>query len=102
MNLEQWVRDNYDTDQINDIMEHGCSAGVNGLIYYAETAEVYQKFQAEIWEVVCDVAEGMGEAPLQLIAGFNGAKEVYDDAQFKNLLVWFAVEEAARNLRGVE
>jgi len=37
----------------------------------------------------------MGDNPLALLGSQYGAKNVHDETEFKNFLVWFAVEEVA-------
>ena len=82
--------------EIRDIASNGCSGGVSGVIYYRETTAMYDKHSEEIWELLNNAAESQGISIMALIAQFNGGGDVGNDAQFKNLLVWFAVEENAR------
>lgn len=95
--FKQWILDNYDYDHLQDICNHGCSGACPcGLIYYHETMAAYDKYSDEIWETMEKMAESMGyKSPLELIASFNGANQVWADATFKNLLVWAFVEEVA-------
>lgn len=96
--FRQWMRENFDDDELCDMVEHGCSGGFSGLVYYTDTQALYNQFSAEIWEMLCDDAQNMGMEPLELIASFNGAKNVYLDMHFENLLVWYAAETIARQL----
>ena len=96
----------YDDDHLKDIVNHGCSCGFSGITYYIETTEIYNDYEDQIWDLLEETSESFGHGhPLELIASFNGAKDVHGDDQFKNLLVWFAVEETARQIlsdKGIE
>ena len=37
-----------DMDEIKDVAEYGCAAGVNGFIYSTELAEFFDKYEDEI------------------------------------------------------
>ena len=83
---------------IKDIATHGCSGGVSGLTYYTETIAFYDKHKKEIWDMLYDMSEDQGFSIPFLISDFNGARNVSDEDTFKNLLVWWAVEQKAREL----
>jgi len=92
----KWMKENL-SEYFEDIAGHGCVAGFPGLTYYTDTCELYDKHEDEIWQMLADDAEGLGHShPLELIASFNGAENVWGDEQFKNLLVWYAAERIAR------
>lgn len=95
--LVEWVKNNLE-DNLQDIQKHGCAGGFSGITCYYETTALYNQFQEEIWERVVDLAEDFGKTPLELIAEFGGADNVECEGTFKNLLVWFAVEEIANEL----
>lgn len=95
--LRQWVRANFDKEQLEDIMTHGCVSGFPGVTYYKDTGKLYDHFSDEIWQMVYDGSQDAGMSELEYIASFNGSN-VGSHAQFANLLVWFAVEEIAREL----
>lgn len=85
---------------LNDLMHGGCQSGFVGeLCYYNQTTAFYDKYEDEIWELLEDMADQMGEDnALALVGTFNGAKNVGSGQQFKNLLAWAAFEETARNI----
>tara|TARA_A100001391_G_scaffold172015_1_gene133486 strand:- start:473 stop:871 length:399 start_codon:yes stop_codon:yes gene_type:complete len=83
---------------IKDIATHGCSGGVSGLTYYTETIAFYDKHKKEIWDMLYDMSEDTGFSIPFLISDFCGARNVSDEDTFKNLLVWWAVEQKAREL----
>jgi hypothetical protein len=105
--VTQWLLDNAEEPNIKaikatleDLMHGGCQSGfVSELCYYNQTTAFYDKYEDEIWELLEDMADQMGEHnALALIGTFNGAKNVGSAAQFKNLLAWAAFEETARNI----
>ena len=80
-------------DTMRELAEHGADAGWPGLTYYTDTTAMYSEHADEIWQAL---AEDAGESnPLALIATFGGAANVYSDAQFENLLVWYMAERVA-------
>ena len=83
---------------ISDIATHGCSVGVSGLITYTETIAFYDKHKDEIWGMLYDMSEDQGFSIPFLISDFKGANNVDSDGTFKNLLVWWAVEQKAREI----
>ena len=90
-------------DACRDIANHGCSGGFNGFTYYSETVAVYSTYEDEIWAMLYDDAKDQGITPLELVASFNGAKDVQSDDQFRNLVVWYAVERVAnQELNAIE
>jgi hypothetical protein len=95
--IKTWVKENLG-DYLEDIRDHGCSGGFPHISYYTDTAKLYAEFKDEIWEMIMEAAENIGEQPLTMIAGLGGAKDIGCVEQFENLLVWFAVEEAAYQL----
>ena len=52
----------------------------------------------EIWDMLYDMSEDQGFSIPFLISDFNGARDVSDEDTFKNLLVWWAVTQKAREL----
>ncbi len=96
--LREWMLENIKED-LETIAKHGCEGGISGLIYYHETSDLYNSYQAEIWELLSEHAEGCGhDNCLAFIASMNGAKQVADQTTFENLLLWYAIEELARKI----
>jgi len=97
--IKEYLLENYEPEEIKDIAEHGCSGGVGGLTYYLETCAFHDQYENEIWDLLDIMRQDFGyKTVLDLIASFNGAKEVGSIEQFKNLLCWVAVEETARDI----
>jgi hypothetical protein len=94
--FREWMQENMEPDTIRDLAEHGASAGWPGLTYYSETGKLYEEFEDEIWQALEDDAGDFGhKTPLEMIASFNGAKDVHSDVQLRNLLVWYLAERTA-------
>ena len=75
-----------DLDEIKDVVNHGCAAGVSGFIYYNEVREFFFEHEDEIEEWMND-----------LYFGDNYLKEITDDEsvtinQLINKIVWIVVE----------
>lgn len=86
-------------ETMRDIADHGADSGFPGITYYSDTVALYRAHEDEIWDKLAEMADGLGEShPLALIANFAGAKDVGSATQLANLLVWFMVEELARNV----
>ena len=94
--FKEWYDENL-SDHTQDILEHGCAGGFPGITYYDDTVELFEEYKDEIFEVLADVAEEQGyENIYQLLGTFNGDFMPWNYPQFANQLVWFMVEETAR------
>lgn len=83
----------WDREVIEQVVEHGCVSGcAPGLIYYSETVDFHDGNEEEIWDMLHEDAEEQGMTIVELIASFNGQKNVGSMDQFKNMLSWYAVE----------
>jgi hypothetical protein len=92
--IKEYILENYDEEEMKDICKHGCVSGcASGLIYYHETVKFHDEYEKEIWDMLFDDAQDQDMTILELIASFNGKKDVYDIEQFKNLLCWYAIEK---------
>ena len=92
--IRQFIESNYDNNEIKDIATHGCVTGcAHGLVYYSETIKFHDDHRDEIWDLVEEFRKDFGHKNnMEFISTLNGAKNVHDDDQLKNLLAWFAVE----------
>lgn len=90
----------YRAGLLEDLSQHGCISGmVGGLIYYHETVRFHDDHESEIWDMLEEYRGEFGhETIMEFIATLNGAKNVGDLDQQKNLLAWFAFEETARRI----
>jgi len=90
-------------DEIVQAGEHGADAGWPGFTYTVDTNRFYDRHADLIWELLAEQADEFGEKhPLALIAKFNSAHSVDTDHGFKNLLAWYALEEAGHYLAAEE
>jgi hypothetical protein len=96
--LKEWMRNQFEPEELADMVRHGVSGGFGGLTYYRETAELYQKYKSEIWDMLLSDAENCGENVFRMISQFNWAKNIGGVAQVENLLVWYAAEGIASEL----
>lgn len=96
--FREYIKSNY-AENLPDIAQHGCSGGVSGMIYYSETVKLFDEYRDDIFEILGEMADEMGQTIPELIAGFNGAADVGNFQQFANLCVWASVEEIARQER---
>lgn len=84
--FKQWMHDNYDHSDWENIEHSGCINGVSGLIYYSETVELYDAFADEMHEVIAEYKEMTGEMPDYIVKNLDNA------TSFKNAVVWFVAE----------
>lgn len=86
-------------DNLHDIANHGADAGYPWLTYTADTVELFDRYGDEIWKLACNMAEEIGYKNVaELIATFKRADMLDTLDTTKNLMVWFAAEEYARQL----
>jgi len=96
MKIREYVEKYHLKGEIEDICTYGCIEGTCcGLTYYYETEKFYDEHKEEIWDIISNLADEMGDNPLALLGSQYGAKNVYDEMALKNFLVWFVVEEVA-------
>ena len=101
--FESWIRANFSNSDLRDMIRHGVSSGFGGLTYYRDTCKLYDKFSDEIWNLLYDDAQNMGyNNVLKFIVECFRDSDISDEVDFKNLLVWYAVERIAQNIVGDE
>ena len=85
---------------IKEVAQHGCSGGlIPSLIHYVDTVKFYEEHEQEIWDQLYQESNDMGSGCiLKHISQFNGAKNVGSMTQLKNLLAWWACEQAAHDI----
>src|SRR3990167_9795302 len=99
LTFKDWMKNQFDYDELLNLCEHGAQGGFSGLIYYSETNALYNEYRNDIWDMLERDREDFGmQTCAELIASFNGAKDVASDEQYKNLLVWYAAERIAFEL----
>ncbi len=75
-----------DLDEVKDVVNHGCEAGVCGFIYYTETRAFFEEHENEIEEIMDEI-----------YFGDNYLRQITDDDpctvnQLINKIVWIVVE----------
>ena len=92
--VEQRFKDEDDDLNPEEILNHGMVAGFGGFIYYDETCEMWDIHQEEIWDLLQEESEAIGDGPIvrHLVTDDCGTTL----RQFKNQMVWAAVEIIAR------
>jgi len=99
--FESWMRANFNKSDLRDMVNYGVSGGFAGLTYYSDTVKLYDRFADEIWDALWDDAQGAGyHNVLQFIVDNFKCSDVTDDAEFKNLLVWYMAERTAAEILG--
>ena len=90
----------YQQDYITDVLKHGCQSGVvSSLIYYNDTADFYNKYSDDIYNLLDADTQDFGYQSIpEMIASLNGAKDVGSDEQYKNLLAWYGYERTMQDI----
>jgi hypothetical protein len=90
----------YRQDYITDVLKHGCQSGVvSSLIYYNDTADFYNKYSDDIYNLLYADMQDFGYQSIpEMIASLNGAKDVGSDEQYKNLLAWYGYERTIQDI----
>ncbi len=100
--FREWMINRFAYEELADISHHGVDGGWDGLTYYNDTADLYNRYHDEFWEMLFDDCKANGfNSIFELIASFYGA-DVTSDKEFKNLLVWYSAEKVATELTETE
>lgn len=94
--FEEWMLDQFETEELEDMVNNGVSGGFSGLIYYEETRKLYKEFQEEIWDNLAEDAEDAGTSIMEFIGSFKIQPST--SATFENLLVWYLAEKYAHKI----
>lgn len=91
----QWFKENL-WEYRADILNAGCDVGFPLITYTSDCVELYNQFEAEIYEALNADAEGLGLSSVdELTATFKRNDMLNDPDQRKNLLLWYMVEREA-------
>lgn len=91
--FKQWLFNQYDRAELQEIAEHGCASGVaGGMIYYSETCALYDQHAEELHDVLGQYEEDVGVLPEYIIQYLG------DLTGFKNAMVWFVAELYAQEM----
>lgn len=89
---------NDEPDVAKDVAEHGADAGFGEFTYTKDCVAFYEEYEEAIWEMLSEQADSLGETVPAMIADFGRVGMADTPDGFKNLLVWFALEEVCREL----
>lgn len=91
--FKQFLIDNYSREELEDIYHHGCAnCAPSGMIYYSETAALYDKYAEELHDIVGNYADEFGEMPKYIVDNLG------HEGLFKNAMIWFCAELLALEL----
>ena len=87
----------FDIDELNDIVNHGMSAGVSGFIYTSELLDKYTEFKNEIMDELDEYCEdNFAQSAHSYIAEqLNFDSNDWGEQQFIEHAVWMYVEMRA-------
>jgi hypothetical protein len=92
----QYMVDTYEPDELEDIATHGCESGCAGtMIYYSETVALFDKYRDELFDIVGNYQEAIGDdddLPEYVRKNAGTFKT------FANAMVWTAAEIVANEL----
>jgi len=95
--FKAYVKDFYDNGELlislSDVVKHGCRGG-NGLVYYTEQHECYNKYADPIWEIMYQYFDSCGET----VGDFLARQKVNCNNSFVCEMTWTAFEIVAREL----
>lgn len=100
--FDAWFDAKLGKDHARDIAEHGADAGFPYITYTSDCVRVFDAYADEIWNRVVDAADDYGQKPCELVANFGRSDLTSDWDGLRTLLLWFACEERARELRDPE
>jgi len=99
MTFKEWMIEEFEEENLKDMVTHGVDGGFDGLIYYNDTTALFEKHKYEIFDRLADTTEDMGYKNIyELLATFNQDYTPWDYSQFAHQLVSFMAEETAREI----
>ena len=84
-----------DLDEVKDVANHGCVAGVSGFIYYNETLDFFSKHQEDIEDTLQAL---LGDQYIEVLSRHN----VVSMTQLINKMVWVIVEDYCQSKSLIE
>ena len=95
-----------DLDEVKDVANYGCAAGVGGFIYYNETLDFFSKHQEDIE----DTLQGLlGDNYIEVLSRHTDNKVVSNPnnniismTQLINKMVWVIVEDYCQSKSLIE
>ena len=91
--FKQWMSEQYEAEELKDIANNGCAnVAPGGMIYYTETAAIYDQYAEELHRAYGDYVSEIGEPVAYVVENMG------EVSMFKNALVWFVAELYAQEL----
>lgn len=87
--FKEFILDNYTEEERYEIAHNGCEGGINGMIYYNETTDIYNQYCDDLHAIIDEQIEISGSSPDYIIKHLGNAK------LFKNAVVWYCAEVTA-------
>ena len=84
-----------DLDEVKDVANYGCEAGVGGFIYYNETLDFFSKHQEDIEDTLQSL---LGDQYIEVLSRHN----VVSLSQLINKMVWVIVEDYCQSKSLIE
>ena len=89
----------FDVDQLKDIVTHGMSGGVSGFIYTRDCCDKFDEFEDDIETYLSDwYHDNMGENNYIGAMASDGTFSVGSIDELKNRMVWTYVELKAHDI----
>jgi hypothetical protein len=99
--LKEWMLNQFEPEELRDIVNNGVDSGFSGLIYYNDTVHLFETFKDEIFDAIVDDADDMGYSNIyEFLATFNKAHMPENYRMFANQLIWYMAEKIAREETG--
>lgn len=96
--FKEWFAENL-ADSAEDIANHGADGGFPHITYTADTVEIYDQYESDIYDMLNEDADSFGHDNVeQLISTFSRSDMLSWPEGRKNLLVWYACERLAHEI----
>ena len=82
----------YDKEDLETMSEHGCEGGIDGMIWYQDTTDIYNQYDDELHEIYENTMEFGSSAPEYIQENLGSAR------RFKNAMVWLCAEVMSRTI----
>src|SRR5450759_5849060 len=81
--FREWLEEELDEDQRNEIRQHGARIGIGGLTNHSDMRALWESFDQEIWDVA------LGQWSLEQ---FVAKQEFFGPTMFQEEMIWLATE----------
>jgi len=99
VNFKEWMKEEFEFGELEDIATYGARGGYRHLTWNSDIERLYDRFEGELWNILALGAQEFDRGnALDFLGTMNGAESVCGLVSLKSLIVWYAAEEAARQL----